>query len=85
MLFEVLGDMWVVDRNPYLQDDLQDNRDRRAALVDALRHRLDQFEARTGGNEKALRLLAMARSGGRALRCLLRRQHAVARQGARGR
>ena len=23
MLFEVLGDMWVVARNPYLQDDLQ--------------------------------------------------------------
>jgi hypothetical protein len=22
MLFEVLGDMWVVTRNPYLQDDL---------------------------------------------------------------
>ena len=25
MLYEVLGDMWVVDRNPYLQDDLLDN------------------------------------------------------------
>jgi hypothetical protein len=22
MLFEVLGDMWVVNRNPYLQEDL---------------------------------------------------------------
>ena len=22
MLFEVLGDIWVVERNPYLQDDL---------------------------------------------------------------
>jgi len=61
MLFEVLGDMWVVARNPYLQDDLQDNRERRVALVNALRHRLDQFEMRTGGNEKALHLLAMAR------------------------
>ena len=61
MLFEVLGDMWVVSRNPYLQDDLQDDRNRRAALVGALRHRLDQFEARTDGNEKALALLAMTR------------------------
>ncbi len=26
MLFEVLGDMWVVTRNPYLQDDLQGQR-----------------------------------------------------------
>ena len=28
MLFEVLGDMWVVSRNPYLQDDLLENRNR---------------------------------------------------------
>ncbi len=55
MLFEVLGDMWVVTRNPYLQDDLQDDRKRRSALVQALSHRLDQFEARTDGNDKALR------------------------------
>ena len=26
MLYEVLGDIWVVQRNPYLQDDLLDNR-----------------------------------------------------------
>ena len=25
MLFEVLGDIWVVERNPYLQDDMIDN------------------------------------------------------------
>jgi FAD/FMN-containing dehydrogenase/Fe-S oxidoreductase len=46
MLFEVLGDIWVVQRNPYLQDDLLDNRDRRRALVDALRHRLAEVERR---------------------------------------
>ena len=46
MLFEVLGDMWVVTRNPYLQDDLLENLDRRQALIHALCHRLDQFEAR---------------------------------------
>jgi hypothetical protein len=28
MLYEVLGDIWVVQRNPYLEDDLLDNRDR---------------------------------------------------------
>lgn len=27
MLFEVLGDIWVVNRNPYLQEDLLANRD----------------------------------------------------------
>ena len=35
MLFEVLGDLWVVTRNPYLQDDLLANKKRRKALVDA--------------------------------------------------
>ena len=28
MLFEVLGDLWVVKRNPYLQDDLLENKKR---------------------------------------------------------
>ena len=36
MLYEVLGDIWVVRRNPYLEDDLLDNRKRRGALIDAL-------------------------------------------------
>ena len=31
MLYEVLGDIWVVQRNPYLQDDLLDNPKRREA------------------------------------------------------
>ena len=39
MLFEVLGDIWVVERNPYLQDDLADNPKRRSLLIEALRHR----------------------------------------------
>src|SRR6266404_5572955 len=46
MLFEVLGDIWVVDRNPYLQDDLLDNPKRRELLVNALRHRLSEIERR---------------------------------------
>ena len=46
MLYEVLGDIWVVQRNPYLEDDLLANRDRRDALVDALRHRLREVEKR---------------------------------------
>ena len=46
MLYEVLGDIWVVQRNPYLQDDLLDNPRRRKQLVDALRHRLGEIEKR---------------------------------------
>ena len=51
MLYEVLGDIWVVQRNPYLEDDLLDNRERRAALVDALRHRLIEVEKRRQATE----------------------------------
>jgi FAD/FMN-containing dehydrogenase/Fe-S oxidoreductase len=46
MLFEVLGDIWVVERNPYLQDDMIDNPRRRAQLIEALRHRLAEVEKR---------------------------------------
>jgi FAD/FMN-containing dehydrogenase/Fe-S oxidoreductase len=46
MLYEVLGDIWVVQRNPYLQDDLLDNPKRRRLLVDALHHRLGEIEKR---------------------------------------
>src|ERR1700738_933000 len=44
MLYEVLGDIWVVRRNPYLQDDLLDNPKRRALLIEALNHRLSDIE-----------------------------------------
>ena len=56
MLFEVLGDMWVVSRNPYLQEDLLENRNRLGALIDAMHHRLDQIRARAGDNQRALEL-----------------------------
>ena len=46
MLYEVLGDIWVVQRNPYLQDDLLDNPKRRRLLVEALQHRLGEIEKR---------------------------------------
>ncbi|WP_303784584.1 FAD/FMN-binding oxidoreductase [Azovibrio restrictus] len=46
MLYEVLGDIWVVQRNPYLEDDLLANRERRHALIDALHHRLAEVEKR---------------------------------------
>jgi FAD/FMN-containing dehydrogenase/Fe-S oxidoreductase len=46
MLYEVLGDIWVVRRNPYLQDDLIENRRRRRLLVEALHHRLTEVDRR---------------------------------------
>ncbi|PUE23059.1 FAD-linked oxidase [Limnohabitans sp. JirII-29] len=55
MLYEVLGDIWVVQRNPYLQDDLLDNPKRRHQLVEALHHRLGEVERRRTPNEDAER------------------------------
>ncbi|MBA5685512.1 DUF3683 domain-containing protein [Rugamonas apoptosis] len=46
MLYEVLGDIWVVRRNPYLQDDMLDNPKRRQELIDALHHRLAEVDKR---------------------------------------
>ena len=46
MLYEVLGDVWAVSRNPYLQEDLLENPKRRALLVEALHHRLAEVEKR---------------------------------------
>jgi len=46
MLYEVLGDIWVVQRNPYLEDDLLDNPKRRGLLIAALQHRLAEVEKR---------------------------------------
>lgn len=49
MLFEVLGDIWVVQRNPFLQDDLLDNANRRQLLIGALWHRLGEVKKRASG------------------------------------
>jgi FAD/FMN-containing dehydrogenase/Fe-S oxidoreductase len=61
MLYEVLGDIWVVSRNPYLQDDLLGNRKRRKALVGALHHRLNAIDERRHDNQTVKRLLELAR------------------------
>ena len=53
MLYEVLGDVWVVQRNPYLQDDLLDNPKRRAQLVEALNHRLGEVQKRRSPDDAA--------------------------------
>src|SRR5882757_701065 len=65
MLYEVLGDIWVVDRNPYLQDDLLDSSRRLGLLVDAMRHRLGEVERRRSdkpGPDRVAELLAAARA-----------------------
>jgi FAD/FMN-containing dehydrogenase/Fe-S oxidoreductase len=60
MLYEVLGEMWAVLRNPYLEDDLIERPRRRAQLLEAMRSRLAEIERRRGGNARVGRLLAIA-------------------------
>ncbi|MCQ8103200.1 FAD/FMN-binding oxidoreductase [Methylomonas sp. SURF-2] len=72
MLFEVLGDIWAVRRNPYLEDDLLDNAKRRRALLDALRHRLRQMEKRYAEHEaenpdRARRVMSLIEAARRAV------------------
>ena len=59
MLLEMLGDMWIVSRNPYIQDDLLSNRKRKKALVDSLQARIQRIQARAAGNPLTLELLAL--------------------------
>ncbi len=61
MLFEVLGDLWVLARNPYIQDDLAQDQRRRKALWQALDHRLEEIRERAEGNPLVLQLLQSAR------------------------
>ncbi len=52
MLYKVLGDIWVVQRNPYLEQDMLDNPKRRHLLTDALHHRLAEVgKRRTPGHD----------------------------------
>jgi FAD/FMN-containing dehydrogenase/Fe-S oxidoreductase len=51
MLYEVLGDIWVVQRNPYLEDDLIANPKRRQMLIDALHHRLAEIDKRRSASD----------------------------------
>ena len=62
MLFEVLGDLWVVKRNPYLQDDLLENKKRLNMLLKAMRHRVQDIEDRSFGNMKVAQLTKAART-----------------------
>ncbi len=80
MLFEVLGDMWVIHRNPYIQDDLLKNRKRHGSLVHALHHRLDQIDARAEGNPLTLKLLTKARQAVREFENWFERQEALRKQ-----
>jgi FAD/FMN-containing dehydrogenase/Fe-S oxidoreductase len=62
MLYEVLGEIWAVRRNPYLEDDLLVRPKGRGDLLRGLRRRLDEIYARRGTAGKVGRLLELARA-----------------------
>ncbi|MBN3860239.1 DUF3683 domain-containing protein [Neisseriaceae bacterium PsAf] len=51
MLFEVLGDIWAVMRNPYLIDDLIKHPKRRKALIEEMNYRIDEISKRRDNNQ----------------------------------
>ncbi len=69
MLYEVLGDIWAVRRNPFLQDDLIDNPRRRRLLVAALHHRLHEIDRRrdAADPERYARVGALLAAAGEAV------------------
>ena len=60
MLLEVLGDVWVVMRNPYIQDDLLENEKRRFSLIETMRERLGRIKDRANGNQLTIELVDIA-------------------------
>jgi len=60
-LFELLGDMWIVMRNPFIFDDLLKNPRRKHSLIETLDARLAHISKRANGNPNVLRLHKQAR------------------------
>lgn len=56
-LFEILGDLWAVQRNPYLIDDLILHPKRKGHLLEAMEHRLNEIEKRTYNEDAVLKLV----------------------------
>jgi len=62
MLYEVLGEIWAIQRNPYLEDELVNRPQRRAEALGGMRRRLAEIEARRAGSLKVARLLELTRA-----------------------
>jgi len=61
MLYEVLGEIWAIQRNPYLEEELLNRPKRREEALGGMRRRLGEIEARRAGNLKVARLLELTR------------------------
>ncbi|MCP3677683.1 MAG: DUF3683 domain-containing protein, partial [Deltaproteobacteria bacterium] len=61
MLFEIIGDLWVVSRNPFIKDDLRNNPKRMRRLRTLQKDRLARIDRGASGNPVALKVVAQAR------------------------
>lgn len=80
MLFEVLGDIWVIDRNPFIQEDLLANQRRREELITALKHRVAQIVKRGGEDPRVQDLITLANQAVKAFQARLRAMGTLRRQ-----
>jgi len=77
MLFEVLGDIWVIDRNPFIQEDLLENKRRRNALTGALKHRVSQIVERSAQDPRVANLITLATQAIEAFQQRLSEMHSL--------
>ncbi len=61
MLFEILGDIWVVSRNHFIKDDLLNNRKRLKQMLDLHEDRLARIESAAKDNPLAQKIASRAR------------------------
>ncbi|MFK7993447.1 MAG: DUF3683 domain-containing protein [Granulosicoccus sp.] len=80
MLFEVLGDIWVIDRNPFIQEDLFENGRRRDALIGALKHRVTQIVERGSSDPRVSNLIGNANQSIEEFECRLRDSQTLRRR-----
>jgi hypothetical protein len=67
MLYEVLGDIWVVQRNPYLEDDLLASRERRRPWSRRCATACARSKSAARATTRSLQLIVACRSGGQSL------------------
>ncbi|PIP02184.1 MAG: FAD-linked oxidase, partial [Zetaproteobacteria bacterium CG23_combo_of_CG06-09_8_20_14_all_54_7] len=58
MLFEILGDLWIVERNPFLRNDLLENPKRRKLMHRRHYDRLKRIQAGAEDNPRATKVAA---------------------------
>lgn len=58
MLFEILGDVWVISRNPFLKNDLLKDRKRLKKIFDLHQDRLHRIQAGASDNPRASKVAA---------------------------